>query len=273
MRKTTGWPRRAAAVVVAAAMMLAPLAIGTASAQSPTDQARQHFTRGKELFASGEYRAAIGEFAAADKLAASPVLEFNIALCHERLGERGEAIRRYRLYLARVPTAKNRADVEQKIARLESEMKAEADAKSAPPAGGVVPPGPAVPPAPGGATPPESVAPTGDPDLDRAARIDIGRLRAERRTAAAPKSGPPRTAAAPARAPAPATAPDRGERKKDKPIYKQWWFWVVAGVSAIIIINIATSKSDSSDGRALMTPFGDAQRGAPDPGGAVLLRF
>ena len=48
---------------------------------------------------------------------------------------------------------------------------------------------------------------------------------------------------------------------------------VIAGVSAIIIINIATADSDSSDGRALLMPMGDGRRDAPDQGGAVLLRF
>jgi tetratricopeptide (TPR) repeat protein len=288
MSKTTGWPRRAAALV-AAAMLLTPLATGSARAQPPappsaqppatppaasgtTDRARQHYARGKELFAAAEYRQAIGEFAAADKLAPSPLLEFNIALCHERLLERGEAIRRYRLYLSRVPDAKNRADVEQRIARLEEAMKAEADARSAPPAAGAVVPGapvPGAPPTSPGATP------TGDPDLDRVARIDIGRLRAERRAGAPARPAPPRTAAAPAPSPspAPASAPDRGEPKKERPIYKRWWFWVVAGVSAIVIINIATADSDSSDSRALLLPMGDGRRDAPGQGGAVLLRF
>lgn len=286
MSKTTGWPRRGAAVLVAAAALMAPLATGSARAQPPapppsarpqpappaaaagaTDRARQHYARGKELFAAGEYRQAIGEFAAADKLAPSPLLEFNIALCHERLLERGEAIRRYRLYLSRVPDAKNRADVEQRIARLEEAMKAEAEARSAPPAAGAVVPGAPVP----GAPPPAPGArPTGDPDLDRVARIDIGRLRATRRAGA-----PPRPAAAPAASPspAPASAPDRGEPKKERPVYKRWWFWVAVGVGAIVLINVATADSDSPDNRALLLPMGDGRRDAPGQGGAVLLRF
>jgi hypothetical protein len=284
MRTPTGWARRAAlaASIAAFAALLAPPAGGTAHAQQAgaTDQARQHFTRGKQLFATGDYRGAIGEFAAADKIAPSPLLEFNIALCHERLGERAEAVRRYRLYLERVPAATNRKVVEDKIARLEAEIASEAQSKKAPQ---LVPPpvgGETLPP-PGDAKPPA----TGDPELDRAARIDIDKLRDRRRAAgdAPPRSAgqPPPSAGAPPTAPPqrksepapPPPAPrDEGE-KKSKPIYKQWWFWVIAGVSAIIIINIATSDSDPDDGRARILPESNASRDVAQPGGAVLLRF
>jgi tetratricopeptide (TPR) repeat protein len=284
MRTSTG--RGRAALAVAAALMLAPFAAGDARAQgNPTEQAREHFTRGKQLFAAGEYRAAIGEFAAADKIAPSPLLEFNIALCHERLGERPEALRRFRLYLERVPGAPNRAEVEQKIARLESEQKAEADARrEKPPAGGAVgpvpggppsPDGPSAPPTEKGKGPAEAAPPaaTGDPELDRAARIDIGRLRAERRASAPPP--PSRAATPPPPAPRGATPParDEGEKKPSKPVYKEWWFWAAAGLGAIVLYVIVTSDSDSSDGRALMLPMGEAPRDAGQPGGAVLWRF
>jgi hypothetical protein len=284
MRTPTAWPRRAALAVAAAALLLGPLATGTARAQQAgaTDQARQHFTRGKQLFASGEYRGAIAEFAAADKLAPSPLLEFNIALCHERLGERAEAVRRYRLYLERVPEAANRSSVEAKIASLEADLKAEQESKESKPAPkpGLVPP--PVPPE-SGAAPPAGGLPAsiGDPELDRVQKIDIGRLRAERGAAAAPRPAgpPPRSAGPPPSEPPPAErqAPppardDGGEKKKSKPIYKQWWFWVVAGVGAIVIVSIATADSDSSD-RARILPMDGMARDTAQPGGAVLLRF
>ncbi|HWM86679.1 MAG TPA: hypothetical protein VNO33_12595, partial [Kofleriaceae bacterium] len=189
------------------------------------------------------------------------------------LGERAEAVRRYKLYLDRVPDANNRAEVEAKVSRLEAEIKAETESKkkAAPP--------PLVPPPVGPSGPdvaPPAPAPTGDPELDRAARIDVKRLRAKRQAAG---EGPPPAAQGRAGAPPsepppsrPPPAKDTGE-KKSKPIYKQWWFWVVAGVSAIIIVSIATSDSDPDDGRARILPFGDAKSDMAQPGGAVLLRF
>lgn len=287
MRTPTGWTRGAvlaASMAVAAALVVAPPATARAQQAGATEKAREHYTRGKQLFASGEYRGAIAEFAAADKLAPSPLLEFNIALCHERLGERAEAVRRYKLYLERVPDADNRSAVEAKIGKLEAELKSEAQSKAAPaPVPPLVPPpvGGGDAPGPGdGAKPPEGAAPpsTGDRDLDRAAKIDIGQLRAKRRAAGdqpPPRraAGPPPSAPPPGQGEPPPRAPkDEGE-KKSKPIYKQWWFWVVAGVSAVIIVSIVTADSDGGDGRARMLPFGDAGRDMAQPGGAVLLRF
>ncbi len=293
MTTPTGRTRRAAVAMVAAAVLLAPLANGgTASAQqaSAPDEARQHFSRGKQLFAASDYRGAIAEFAAADKLAPSPLLEFNIALCHERLGERAEAVRRFRLYLERVPDAPNRATVEAKVSRLESEMKTEGETRRAAPVpvppmggGGVAGAVPS-PPADEGAGPADEAKPpqpgaTGDPELDRVAKIDIRRLRAERQgagsTAAGPVAPPPAAASAPPADRGPSGPPpvDRGEeRRKSSPVYKKWWFWVVVGVGAIVLYNIATADSNSSGRNALILPPGDA-RATPDAGGGVLLRF
>ena len=277
MSRTSGGAGRAAvALLAAAALLAAPVAVRPALADDAgVAQARQHFQRGKQLFDAGDYRAAIAEFAAADRAAPSPMLEFNIALCHERLGERAEAVRRYRLYLERVPNATNRASVEAKIRTLEAEIAAEA--RPAPgPAPGPVGPGPMPeqppaeaapePPAPGPAE--AAPAPTGDEELDRVAAIDIGRVRAERQGAiGAPAPGAPPAQGEGAGAPPPAEPAARAS----KPLYKQWWFWVVAGVGAIILIDIATSDSSESDARGLMLP---EQRGpGAQPGGAVLLRF
>lgn len=269
--------RSATALLAALAILAAPIALRSARADNPSE-ARQHYQKGKQLFDSGDYRGAMGEFATADRLAPSPLLEFNIALCHERLGEKAEAVRRYRLYLDRVPDAQNRAQVEQKIKALEAEAKAEA---APPPAG--PPPGPAeaAPPAPGPAEAAPAPGPTGDPDLDRVNRIDIGKVRAERERAGDGGGAAPETGAAAgsvegeasASASAPPPARDDGEKKKSRPIYKQWWFWVVAGVSALILIDIATSGGDDDEPAASRFMPSPGARGTDGTGGAVLWRF
>src|SRR5688500_3917367 len=121
--------RAVISLATAVAFLLAPLALRAAHAD-PTEDARAHYQRGRQLYDAGDYRAAIAEFASADKIAPSPLLEYNIALCHERLGEKSEAVRRYRAYLDRVPDATNRAAVEDKIRKLEGDMQA---SKPAPP--------------------------------------------------------------------------------------------------------------------------------------------
>ena len=330
MTKPLSWRRVTVALAAALALLVAPLVTSTAHAGGgdATAKARQHFQKGKQLFEAGKFRGAIAQFAAADKLAPAPVLEFNIALCYERLGERGEAVRRYRHYLTRVPDAPNRDAVEQKVEKLEGEMKAAArpapaPAPAPPPppesgpdgagpdaaaAGGALPDGAEPPPAgqgdqagqEGAGDADQSASRTGDPDLDRVAAIDIGKIQAARdgRAGAAPppagqagggaaagtaqlQQSPPTGGDATAPPPAPAGAsahasapPPEGEHHESKPIYKQWWFWVVAGVSAVILIDIATADSSSSSNqpaRGLLLPAGS--RGARQPGGAVLWRF
>jgi tetratricopeptide (TPR) repeat protein len=259
-------PSRAATALLAAlAILVAPLAIGTARADD-TAEARQHYQKGKQLFDAGDFRGAMAEFATADRMAPSPLLEFNIALCHERLGEKAEAVRRYRNYLDRVPDAQNRAQVEAKIAALEADAKAEAGAPPAAPPPTTVPnPPPAEGAEPGPAPAP---APTGDPELDRVNRIDIGKVRAQRESAGEQAGA----AAAPA-AEASAAPRDEGEKKESKPVYKRWWFWVVAGVSALILIDIATAGSDDSDTAASRFMPSPGARGVDTASGPVLLRF
>lgn len=108
---------RAASLALIFAAILGVPATADADAR---DDARAHYLAGEKLYASGDFRAAIAEFAKADALAPSPILEFNIALCYEKLGDDAEALRRYRLYLREMPNAPNRAGVEAKIRALEA---------------------------------------------------------------------------------------------------------------------------------------------------------
>jgi iron complex outermembrane receptor protein len=297
--------RRMTAYLVAAAVALSPLALvpATAHADDAREQAKGHFLEGRRLFAAGDYRAAIREFEAADRLAPSPLLSFNIGLAHDQLGERQEALRRYKAYLAQVPNAPNRDRVQAKINRIEGELRAEAvtaaeAARPAPTPSPTVTPDPAVTPAPapdpaveptatdpavstsatepGVAEPaveprvaprvapavsaaPPQYAPTGDPAIDRVAGIDIAAIRDQR---AGAMGAPPETASA--------GAPDGGTsdrsahenfgaddptKKKSKPAYKQWWFWVVVGVSAVILYDIVATDSSNADAVAGPTLF------------------
>jgi hypothetical protein len=118
-----------------------------------------------------------------------------------------------------------------------------------------------------------------DPEFARVAAIDVAAIRDQRAAAGGGYSA----ARAPAgydSEPVPARAGEPGgqmqgaefgnadadKKKASKPIYKQWWFWVVAGVGAIILIDFATSDSSSSTNqRLIVTP--PMQSGAPAPGG------
>ncbi|MBL4633157.1 MAG: tetratricopeptide repeat protein, partial [Kofleriaceae bacterium] len=117
---------------VALTVAVAPLTVPHAFAQnSALSEARSHYNKGSELFAQGDYQAAIGEFATADKLSHSPLLQYNIALCYDRLGSHSEALRRYRRYLKEAPNSSNRSAVEGKINRVEGVLRSVAEEKRA----------------------------------------------------------------------------------------------------------------------------------------------
>jgi len=279
------------ALAVAVTVAVAPLAIRTASA-GPADDARLHYKQGATLYSAGNYRAAIAEFAKANALAPSAVLDFNIGLCHDRLGEPQEAIRRYQNYLAQQPNASNASVVREKIQRLEAELAAatkpvppDPTPDPTPPDLGPTPdPGPAEPaPTP---TPDEPVYDTGDPDLDRVGNMSLVAIRDQYRHEHGPtgpaEPGPNAVNGANGAVPAPPSGgpqpppdaemppPVDSGPKKSKPAYKKWWFWVVVGASALILINIVGSDSGNNNATLENLPGGPSNSGGASP---VLLRF
>ena len=126
-------------------------------------KAQYHFTLAAQLYRAGQYRAAIAEFESAYALFPTPLIQFNIARAHAKLGEDRRAIEKYRVYLQLAPKAADRAEIEAEIARLSARIAPHETAKP-PPAR--EPPKPVVtkPPAPlavklAAAPPPRSSAP------------------------------------------------------------------------------------------------------------------
>ncbi len=115
----------------------------TAWAESPTHQlARKHFELGNSYYQVSNYKAALDEFEKAYALEPLPGLIFNIARCHEVLGNLKDAIAKYKLFLAKSPAdASDRGTVELRIRNLEARLKEQApppvrqpDPPAAPPA-------------------------------------------------------------------------------------------------------------------------------------------
>lgn len=291
---------RALLVLLFAAVAICTSPVSFAEADTgEVERAREHFETGRELFEAGRYREAVAEFARANAIAASPLNQYNIALCHDRLGNADAAIRAYRTYLEQMPDAANRRDVEARISALEASREGSGDASdktresSAPGAEAELEArertetkgpekdesaargpaeteegGPSRSPTPREAEPGNSET---SPAARERARDEKG---AEREAAPSrdrngkredSEGAPPGAPAhrSPGRSAAPVDEPDSGG--DDTPLYKSWWFWGIAGVSALILIDIATASSEAS---AAMEPF------APAPGGgATLWRF
>lgn len=92
--------------------------------------AKARYQAGVKAYSAQDYRTAIKEFTAAQSLMPADLNNYNLALCHDKLGEAEPAIQFYKAYLAKVPNADKRVEIEASIARLEAALQS-ASAKRA----------------------------------------------------------------------------------------------------------------------------------------------
>jgi len=92
---------------------------GTAANAAQDQEGRRLFEAGRAAYVDGKYSDALNYFREAHQLSGRPELLFNIGQAADRLGEREQAKQAFRDYLAAVPDAGNRAEVEARIAELE----------------------------------------------------------------------------------------------------------------------------------------------------------
>jgi len=109
-------------LIVAASLMVPAAAPAEPKADTRTVEARTRFKAGSQLYKQARYREAIIEFEAAYQLKPHGVLHFNLAQCHEKLGDIPKALRAYRQYLREVPQADDRATVQAAMANLEKRL-------------------------------------------------------------------------------------------------------------------------------------------------------
>jgi hypothetical protein len=107
-------------------VVLALCATGRARADDPRVEARAHFTAGMKDYRAANYQAAIQEFSAAQQLAPADLNNYNLALCYDKLGQAEPAIQYYQAYLAKVPDAAKRPEIEASIARLQAALQSAA---------------------------------------------------------------------------------------------------------------------------------------------------
>jgi tetratricopeptide (TPR) repeat protein len=142
---------RVAGAVLALVLVVGSAELAGAATPEETARARESFQRGQIHFDLKEYQEALRHFKDAYRLAPDPVLLFNIAQCHVKLGQPEDALGFYRNYLRRAPSAANRPDVEKKITELEEQL---ARAPRKPPPAPVPAGSPRPDPAPGAQNPP-----------------------------------------------------------------------------------------------------------------------
>ncbi|HET6922545.1 MAG TPA: PEGA domain-containing protein [Anaeromyxobacteraceae bacterium] len=102
----------------------APPAPGARQAADQTVEAKARFKKGTDLYRQARYREAIAEFQAAYRLRPHGVLHFNVAQCHEKLGDIPAALASYHDYLREVPGAEDRETVRRAVSNLEARLAA-----------------------------------------------------------------------------------------------------------------------------------------------------
>ncbi|HZS39647.1 MAG TPA: hypothetical protein VFF06_22600, partial [Polyangia bacterium] len=103
------------------ALLLVAL-LGSATAARADDgaaAAKQHYDEGTKAYDLGRYLEAAKEYETAFRIKDAPELLFNIAQAYRLADDHRRAMRSYRAYLRRLPSASNRAEVEAKIAELQ----------------------------------------------------------------------------------------------------------------------------------------------------------
>ena len=123
----TGWATAKVVGPLVAALALALALPAWAAPREPpaaTQQAKAHFRAGTELYRQARYREAISEFEEAYRLKPHGVVFYNLAQCHERLGDIHAALRAYHEYLRALPGAEDRVTVRAAMANLEGRLAA-----------------------------------------------------------------------------------------------------------------------------------------------------
>jgi hypothetical protein len=121
MTFASGAKLRWVALVAASAFVLLALPAGAAEPDSTI--ARQRYLAGAQAYAAGKYADAVDQFIAADRIAPSAALSFDIARSYEKLGESSLALRWFRDYLHRTNDPPDGAKVRRIVQSLERELR------------------------------------------------------------------------------------------------------------------------------------------------------
>jgi len=227
-------------------------------------EARKHFAEGTRLYKRGQYREAIAEFQAAYNLQPHSVVLFNLAQCHEKLGELQEALEAYEQYLKQEPSAPDGANVAAMVANLKQRLSVQRLEIETQPAGAAV----SLDGVPGGKTPYAAPHPLGKHAVELSLsgyetvkkQVSLGAdapLRLELVLTPTPTPTPTPTGTRPASpaassatassAPRPAIPAPEGARSdleartsQDKP---RRWTWIAAGTAGVALVGAAVLGS------------------------------
>ncbi len=135
--RIAGWMTGAAMVL--AVVLSSPRAQAMQLTSTQKQEMKQHYEKATRAYDVQKYAEAVDEYQKAYEIGGDPAMLYNVAQSYRLNDQLGEALRFYRRYLQRSPNARNREDVERKIADLDKVVEerrkvAAAAAAAAPPA-------------------------------------------------------------------------------------------------------------------------------------------
>jgi len=152
-------------------IVIALLALGGSPQRALTPDEVRLYDEGTHALAAGDARAAEKAWRAGYEIAHDPAFLVHLGEAEEKAGETSEAIDSYRRYLREAPDASDRAEIEQRLARLAPAAPAPAPAPKVETPGEFGGTPPASTPAPGVA-PPAAAPPGAAPAGTTAAHVD-----------------------------------------------------------------------------------------------------
>lgn len=127
----TGRPNPEMRVLVVA--LLVGLASTTAAFADERSAAKEHYVKGTKAYELGVYDEAIREYMEAYRIIDDPALLYNLAQAHRFAGHPADALRFYKMFLAKQPRLQNREEVENKIEELTKLIEQQKKSQSMPP--------------------------------------------------------------------------------------------------------------------------------------------
>src|SRR5262245_11232393 len=157
-------------LILSALLLAAPRPALAQMTQAQKDEVKLHYQRATRAYDLQKYLEAIDEYQKAYEISGDPPMLYNIAQAYRLADQPAEAARYYRRFLQRMPSARNREDVERKIAdqeRIAEQRKKNEPVAPPPPPPPPTKPPPIVevkPPPPPPTTPPPPVTPPPPPE-------------------------------------------------------------------------------------------------------------
>jgi hypothetical protein len=223
-------------------ILLLVVCLGRTSTAAEQQDPKKMFEAATAEFNLGHYPKAAAMYEEIYKVTLEPVLLYNIAQAYRLGGDLDKALFFYKGYARAQPQARNRVEVQRRIAELEQTIEAKRRTQERPPnTTATVEP----------RNRPQAATPS--PETPRASEAPAPTTTSE---------APPATAPAPAETPTAAASNETPPPSSERPIWKKWWFWTIIGgvVVAGVVIGVAVAATSTPTFSANLPESGPAAR-------------